>query len=167
MGVGSGVSSIRLSAFNEGAARVPKSGRHAPSTPYYRPADDNYQLIRAETFYESSLPTSSAGRWAVVILYSEAAAEPVVGRLTIKSVVPDPLDVVGVAPRLQTLLTDVHRTAATVILRRLDGAHSHVAFFPNLSFCHTNPPVGVALLLSPPTHSYPRHIPYLSGNLRT
>ena len=127
--------------LTRGAARVPKSGRHAPSTSYYRPADDNYQLIRAETFYKSSLPTSSAGRWAVVILYSEAAAESVVWRLTIESVVADPLDVVGVAPRLQTLLTDVHLTAATVILRRLDGAHSHVAFFPNLSFCHANPPV--------------------------
>ena len=59
----------------------------------------------------------------------------------IESVVADPLDTVAVAPRLQTLLADVHLTAATVILRRLDGAHSHVAFFPNLSFCHTNPPV--------------------------
>ena len=112
-----------------------------PQPDYYRPADDNYQLIRAETFYESSLPTSSAGRRALVILYSEAAAEPVVWRFAIESVVPDPLDVVGVAPGLQTLLTDVNLTTATVILRRLDGAHSHVAFFPNLSFCHTNPPV--------------------------
>ena len=64
-----------------------------------------------------------------------------VWRFAIESMIPDPLDVVGVAPGLQTLLTDVNLTAATEILRRLDGAHSHVAFFPNLSFCHTNPPV--------------------------
>ena len=55
--------------------------------------------------------------------------------------VADPLDTVAVAPRLQTLLADVDLAAATVILRRLDGAHSHIAFFSDLSFCHTDPPV--------------------------
>ena len=119
----------------------PKSGCHAPQTSDYRGADDNYQLIRAETFYESSLPTSSAGQWALVILYSEAAAEPVVWRFAIESVVTDPLDVVGIAPRLQTFLANVHLTATTVILRRLDRAHSHVAFFPDLSFCDANPSI--------------------------
>ena len=130
-------------AFNEGAARArnPKSGCHAQQTSDYRDADDNYQLIRAETFYESSLPTSSAGQWALVILYSEAAAEPVVWRFAIESVVTDPLDVVGIAPRLQTFLANVHLTATTVILRRLDRAHSHVAFFPDLSFCDANPSI--------------------------
>ena len=59
----------------------------------------------------------------------------------IESVVADPLDAVRVAPRLQTLLADVDLAAATVILRRLDGAHPHIAFFPDLSFCHTDPPV--------------------------
>ena len=59
----------------------------------------------------------------------------------IESVVADPLDAVRVAPRLQTLLADVDLAAATVILRRLDRAHSHVAFFPDLSFCDANPSI--------------------------
>ena len=95
----------------------PKSGSHAPQTSDYRDADDNYQLIRAETFYESSLPTSSAGQWALVILYSEAAAEPVVWRFAIESVVTDPLDVVVQAVAGEAGVTNVDITSLNISLQ--------------------------------------------------